>query len=56
MKAEKIVTLERPARKAGGDRYKASDDFQIYIPQDISRPNGMPLQTIKVTFEDVSAT
>lgn len=53
MKEEKIVKLEKAARKSGGDRYLADDGFQIYIPQDISRPNGDPLQKIKVTFTEV---
>jgi hypothetical protein len=51
MKKEITVNLKKPARKSGGDRYESDSGFVIYIPQDISRPAGTPLQTIKVTFE-----
>lgn len=48
--------LTRPARKAGGDRYeykeKGHPDFMVlYFPQSISRPDGVPLNTLKVTIE-----
>ena len=52
MKHEKVVHLEKAARKSGGDRYLAKDGFQIYVPQDISRANSNePADTIKITFE-----
>lgn len=51
-KHEKVVHLEKAARKSGGDRYLADDGFQIYVPQDISRSqNNEPVDTIKLTFE-----
>ena len=50
VKVTKVMELTRPARKAGGDRYE-SEDMVIYIPQEISRANGKPLEKIKVTFE-----
>ena len=50
-----LVHLARPARKAGGDRYETLDrkeKFVVYVPQDISRPNGQKaLDAIKVSFE-----
>jgi hypothetical protein len=51
-----ILTLVRPARKAGGDRYEGKangEDITFYIPQSISRPSGTPLEKISVTFEKV---
>ena len=52
MKEQLEVFLRRPARKSGGDRYETADSsFITYIPQDISRPNGQPLETITLTFE-----
>ena len=52
MKRSITVTLKRPAKKLGGDRYYDEDtEFTIYIPQYISRREGVPLKRIKVTFE-----
>jgi hypothetical protein len=55
MKETKITfKLERAAKKAGGDRYLAQgkiDGFTIYIPQEISRPLGKPVNLITITFE-----
>ena len=49
-----MFLLERQAKKSGGDRYKATlkngEEFVIYIPQSISRPEGYPLESIEVTF------
>ena len=46
------VELDRPAKKAGGDRY-TDGDFTTYIPQNISRPSGgTALKKIKITFEE----
>jgi hypothetical protein len=50
MKKEFVLELKRPARKSGGDRYECAD-LTIYVPQDISRPDGTPLKHITVTFE-----
>jgi len=53
MKVIETVELKRPAQKSGGDRYESpSGDFIVYVPQRISRPDGKPLQRIKITFED----
>ena len=51
MKCIENVELKRIAKKSGGDRYEAGE-FVIYIPQYISRPEGVPLDRIKITFED----
>ena len=53
MKVQEVVDLKRPAKKSGGDRYESGNgDFVIYIPQRISRPGGVALGTVKITFED----
>ena len=51
------VSIKRPAKKEGGDRYESEDGFVIYIPQDISRPNNSssPLPKIEITFKDPSS-
>lgn len=48
------LTLEKPARKSGGDKYVAKDrdDFTIYVPQDISRTNGRPAATISIILRN----
>jgi hypothetical protein len=54
MKTVITFKLERPARKSGGDRYESQGviaDYQIYVPQQISRPNGKPVNLITLTFE-----
>lgn len=48
--------LTRPARSQGGDRYeygrKGDKDFMVfYFPQEISRPNGTPLDALKVNIQ-----
>jgi len=54
MAHEKIVKLERVAKKGGGDRYLANDGFQIYIPQEISRDDEEKVvKTFKIIFEEV---
>jgi hypothetical protein len=46
------LSLERPAKKLGGDRYNNETyNMTVYIPQVISRPNGIPAQKIKMTLE-----
>jgi hypothetical protein len=51
MKKEFVLELKRPARKSGGDRYECAD-LTIYVPQDISRPNGrVPVKNITVIFK-----
>lgn len=54
-KTELKLTLERPARKTGGDRYETEktdkvDSFHIYIPQSISRTGGDPAGEFKVVI------
>lgn len=52
MKKIETVELKRAARKVGGDRYESpGSEFVIYIPQYISRPEGKPLDRVKITFE-----
>jgi len=51
--------LEKAARKTGGDRYIADyqgKEWQVYFPQEISRPNGELRTHIKVSLEDDSNT
>jgi hypothetical protein len=48
------VKLIKAARKLGGDKYESEAGWIVYVPQYISRPNGVekePLDKIKVTFE-----
>lgn len=46
------VTLEKKARKSGGDKYVSADGrFTIYIPQEISRNSGKVQEVFKVHFE-----
>ena len=46
-------TLVQKAKKSGGDKYTciSDDTFVIYVPQNISRVNGEPKQTITMTIE-----
>ena len=43
-------TIERPARKSGGDRYQCTTDenWKVYFPQKISRPKGSPVEKLIV--------
>ena len=46
-----VVGLEKAAKNVGSDKYKSRDKgFVLYIPQYISRPSGIPLEAITVTF------
>lgn len=48
-------TLERAARKSGGDRYSCVEDenWNIYFPQEISRVDGdEPLESLLVTVRE----
>lgn len=62
MKETLSMTLERPARKKGGDRYTTKydeEDLVIYFPQSISRQNsvdGSPLKKLQVTIEDATGS
>ena len=52
---ELIFKLVRRAKSKGGDRYEAalkdeSKPFVIYLPQSISRVNGMPFDVVNVTI------
>ena len=44
--------LDKPAKRAGGDKYICSEqsEFTIYIPQTISRVNGEPIKKLKVNI------
>ena len=52
------LRLERPAKKSGGDRYQAINDqapegfkdFQVYLPQAVTRKNGVPMPVIAITI------
>ena len=52
-----LANLERLARKSGGDRYLAitakGTQFSIYLPQEITRPKGTPIQTISITIKEL---
>ena len=59
MKLTRKFTLERPARKAGGDRYKEEEDTVghnpimgiAYVDQSVSRTGGIPAPTLWITIE-----
>jgi hypothetical protein len=54
MQTTETLTLSRIAKKAGGDRYEnAAGDLTLYIPQRISRENGIPIADIEITFKSV---
>ena len=57
MKLSAKFTLERPARKTGGDRYQeeVSQDVEpmmgtTYVNQCMSRPGGIPVNTLWITI------
>ena len=55
MKLTHKFTLERPARKAGGDRYKEEEATQpimdvAYVNQTVSRFSGIPAPTLWITI------
>jgi hypothetical protein len=45
-------TLEKKAKSAGGDKYVCTSqpEFNIYVPQTISRSNNVPKTTLDLTF------
>ena len=50
------LDLVREAQKKGGDRYEGliphvEEPFVVYLPQSISRPEGIALESMNVTFE-----
>ena len=45
-------TLEKKAKSAGGDKYVCSlPEFNIYVPQTISRNSSQPFETLIVTID-----
>jgi len=57
MKLTRKFTLERPARKAGGDRYQEElvqgEDTMMditYVNQSISRSGGIPANNLWITI------
>ncbi len=55
---ELTLKLERPAKKSGGDRYYSEDlytngkPFVLYLPQEVSRPEGSIVEKFKLTIEE----
>ena len=48
------LTLTRPARKSGGDRYEGElEESQItfYVPQSLSRVEGEPRKTLTLSIQ-----
>jgi len=64
MKLTRKFTLERPARKAGGDRYQEEvekhGDFEImgiaYVNQSVSRFGSIPASTLWITISTEAPT
>jgi hypothetical protein len=52
-----LFKLERQAKSSGGDRYECTDvmtngkPWMIYFPQEVSRENGTPKDTIEVILK-----
>ena len=54
MKAEVTVYIEKLARKSGGDRYQGlllGKEWQVYLPQEITRTNKESVKQIKITID-----
>jgi len=58
MKETRKFNLERPARKAGGDRYQEIEESgkpiilgTVYVMQSISRSVGIPATSLTITVE-----
>lgn len=58
MKETRKFNLERPARKAGGDRYQEIEESDkpiilgtVYVMQSISRSAGIPANSLTITIE-----
>jgi len=58
MKETRKFNLERPARKAGGDRYQEIEESgkpiilgTVYVMQSISRSAGIPATSLTITVE-----
>lgn len=52
------LNLTRPAKSKGGDRYEATliegeNPLVIYLPQSITRPNGVSLNKISMELTTV---
>ena len=59
-KIETELTLTRPAKSKGGDRYEATliegeNPITIYLPQSVTRPDGgtTPLNKIIMTLNTI---
>ncbi len=52
MSSELTFILEKKAKSAGGDKYVCTtqNEFNIYVPQTISRKGGVPFETLHVTI------
>jgi hypothetical protein len=50
-----VFTLEKKAKSGGGDKYfcETLPEFNMYIPQSISRKDGQPCVTLQVTITHV---
>uniref|UniRef100_A0A6C0KGW7 Uncharacterized protein n=1 Tax=viral metagenome TaxID=1070528 RepID=A0A6C0KGW7_9ZZZZ len=51
-----VFTLEKKAKSGGGDKYvcntqDSQQEFNIYIPQTISRKDNVPHQSLQVTIQ-----
>ena len=50
-----VFMLEKKAKSAGGDKYvcETLPEFNMYIPQTISRKDNTPHQTLHVTIRSL---
>ena len=47
-----IFSLERQAKKSGGDRYATNKGWTVYYPQSVSRSEGQIVEKIGLTFSN----
>ena len=47
-----VFNLEKKAKSSGGDKYvcETQPEFNIYVPQNISRDNGKNHETLQITI------
>ena len=48
------MTLEKPAKSSGADRYAGKHEDEVvtfYVPQSIARKNGNPVASVTITIE-----
>jgi hypothetical protein len=48
------MTFDKKAKKSGGDKYTINENFNVYVPQRISRKNGQsPSENLYIVISDI---